>query len=576
MNVKACANNRWKYYRPLLAAALLLSGSFQFVLPVLAAGTAAGRDISNTATATYKDPNNPNNPPIPATSNEVVIKVAEVAGITVTPTATTDVNGGSIQPTDVVNYDFTVTNVGNDPTQIFVPSTPTVTGGTPGPLQYSIDNGTTYLPVPPDGLTPSIPADGSVLVRVPVTISPTANPGDLVNVVLGDTGPNDNTPDTQNQPDLPDGSTPNEVRTVDNPGTTNGDASANPPTNGEREASASNQITVAEPAQVFNGPNDTPQAQGPTDNNDDFTNVSTPIPPGTPQTAPIDPDPTPITNTIQNGSATDTVPLTILPTPPDNLGDLPPGTKVTITTIPTDPATPPESATYIYDPVTGTYTYDPTAPTNAGTGPNDPVITEPIAPGGIVDYTVTVDLPPNTPQVEDFPITTVVFQDVDKDGTPDPNEPQNETIDRVYTGFLKLMKEARILAADGTTVLQDYTTDQALLSPQFKPGNLIEYRVTYMNIAPEVPAGSGSVTLTASEVVIVEDGKTGGNTWALDNDANGVIDTANVPGSAADSRSGVITTDPVGDGADVTKYTDAAPDLPPSQSGTFTIRRKLN
>lgn len=55
-------------YRRLLAATLLISGTLPLAAPVLADGTAAGAQISNTATATYQDPNNPGTT-LNATSN---------------------------------------------------------------------------------------------------------------------------------------------------------------------------------------------------------------------------------------------------------------------------------------------------------------------------------------------------------------------------------------------------------------------------------------------------------------------------------------------------------------------------
>lgn len=72
-----------RLYRTVVATALLANGIFQFIAPVLADGTTAGTTISNTATATYEDPNVPNTP-INSTSNTVTVTVAEVAGITVT------------------------------------------------------------------------------------------------------------------------------------------------------------------------------------------------------------------------------------------------------------------------------------------------------------------------------------------------------------------------------------------------------------------------------------------------------------------------------------------------------------
>ena len=84
--------------RQLLTATLLLGGTFNLVSPVLAQtapttttttytpGTTAGTQIRNQATATYEDPNAAG-VSINATSNTVILTVAEVAGITNTPAA---------------------------------------------------------------------------------------------------------------------------------------------------------------------------------------------------------------------------------------------------------------------------------------------------------------------------------------------------------------------------------------------------------------------------------------------------------------------------------------------------------
>lgn len=96
---KNFVNKKSNIYRSLIAATLVVNGIFQFVAPVLAEGTSAGTSISNTATATYEDPNNPGTT-INTTSNTVVVTVAEVAGITVTGAGTTlqnDVDGDSTQ-----------------------------------------------------------------------------------------------------------------------------------------------------------------------------------------------------------------------------------------------------------------------------------------------------------------------------------------------------------------------------------------------------------------------------------------------------------------------------------------------
>lgn len=56
------------------------------------------------------------------------ITVAEVAGIFITSAGTpVDTNGGTLQPNDTVNFDYTLTNIGNDATRFIIPNTASVT-----------------------------------------------------------------------------------------------------------------------------------------------------------------------------------------------------------------------------------------------------------------------------------------------------------------------------------------------------------------------------------------------------------------------------------------------------------------
>lgn len=155
-------------YRRLLATTLLVGGALSISTATLADGTSAGTTISNTATATYEDLNAPGTT-INATSNTVNVTVAEVAGVTATPLAINDVNGGTVLPNDVLNYDYRISNVGNDPTRFFIPGSATVTGpGTAGTLQYSLDGGATFINIPAGGVTTaSIPAGVRSLCAYP-------------------------------------------------------------------------------------------------------------------------------------------------------------------------------------------------------------------------------------------------------------------------------------------------------------------------------------------------------------------------------------------------------------------------
>ena len=255
-NYSKKTNSKSSFYR-LIAATLTISG-VSSLLPYLAIAqvvppTPANTQILNRASGTYVDPNNPLIP-INATSNTVTVTVAEVAGITNVPAGIIDVNGGSVSLGDVVNFDFLVTNTGNAPSNIVFPAVANITtvGLNAGTLEYQLDlnNNGDFLD-PGEGLqtgsfttTTPIPAGSSVRVRVVGTVTAAAA-GAPVSVRLGDTGANDNSAGTQNQPDSGlepplvgvDGTNANEVRTVN--------VGPDAPVNGEREASAIQATTVA-------------------------------------------------------------------------------------------------------------------------------------------------------------------------------------------------------------------------------------------------------------------------------------------------------------------------------------------
>ncbi len=790
--------------RRLLLATFLVGGVCESILTngtsARAAGTAAGTAISNTASATYNDPNNTGQT-LNATSNTVSVTVAEVAGVTVGGAAVTDTTPGhanNLLPGDVVNYDFTVTNIGNGANAITLPGGATVTGpGTAGALQYSTDGGAHFTALASGGASTSpVAANGTVLVRVPITVAASAATGDVIKVLLGDTGANDNSTGTQNIADptpsaadvhtdsataqnglreasafqngtvgtqpqalavllltrtgftqgaipaadtltyslglnvsssvptgsgashalaaadlvaaplavngastpsvlianaIPAGTTltgtpaapsgwtvvytttatstvagsaawtttaPTDLSTVTRVGfiapgpiargasltgfsytvTTTG-ASATSPTLinniaqlfGQTAGDASNALvydesgdqspsdfnddgsrgsntpttgvaapgtdgtdtagnntgtgpggednvySVAPAGVVLNGPNGQPAATGPSGNNDDFSNLSTPVPAGTAPGTTITPAAVVFTNTLQNPGATPiSGSVLLVPQPPAALTggaatDLPTGSRVTLT----------------YGGTSAVYTYDGTHWTlTSGT----PISIPSLAAGASVNYTASVLLPANTPLSTDtgrgFPVPILAVVDANGNGTLDAGEPTNTTIDRLYTGFLQVTKLARIVAADGTTVIQNYSAGPS--SANIQPGRYIDYQITYINVS-SAPAGSGNVLLNAGSAVIVEDGTAGGNNWALDGDGNGVLDTSNVVGSAVDSGGGVVTffnggppaagTDRTGTTAatDVTKYVDTiSGSLAPGSSRTFTFRRKIN
>ena len=127
----------------------------------------------------------------------------------------------------------------------------------------------------------------------------------------------------------------------------------------------------------------------------------------------------------------------------------------------------------------------------------------------------------------------------------------NETIDRLYTGFVRLTKTA--VVANATA--KGSATDAV-------PGAVITYSIAYVNIAST--GGTNCVTLNANALVITEDGTAGANNWGTY--------TSHVVSSATDSRSGTIT----GNGATTSNaLTDTVASLLAGQSGTFSFQRLI-
>lgn len=408
----------------------------------------------------------------------------------------------------------------------------------------------------------------------------------------------DRIPDTLPPSVVDDGyiNTPTSPETGSDPGNNNtGDTN---PSNSAAvlPGGEANTFTVSAPvaSSVQNGPTGAPDATGPNNNNDDFTNQSSLVPPslvaGT--NATLDPSPVAFTNTVKN-NGTDSGVLSLAPSAPATTTDLPNGTTVTITS-------GSDSVAYTYN--NGTFTI-----ASSTTG-GQPISIPNFDPGKVINYGVEVNLPAGTPLSTDInrgfsiPIVASVDNyttDANGDGIKDGGNDgianaTNTSIDRVYTGYLKLVKESRVLPGTGPAV---QGTDGTFSGTPKKPapGNIIEYRITYINIS-EAQAGTGNVVLNASKVVIAEDGTLstvrgdGKNNWALDNDGNGQIDTSNIVGSATDSGASTITffkgqpaNTPGGDqtgttvGTDVTKYVNSVTGtVAPGQSRSFTFQRKVN
>lgn len=267
---------------------------------------------------------------------------------------------------------------------------------------------------------------------------------------------------------------------------------------------------------VLNGPQGQPGAVNNT-NNDDFTNksVSTGLAGVAPGGVTTAAGTVTFTNTVQNtGNASDTYTLTV-PT-------FPAGSTVKIT-------------------VAGVQT----TVINNGAATGNPVTPLVIAFGGTASYTVDITLPLGKTVLTGY--DTVI-----RATSGNTNTSSNDTIDRVYTGFLQLTKTATVSNATGVGAATDPV-----------PGAVITYSIVYKNIAATPAAGgSGNVTLTASNIVITENGSTGTNNWAAT--------TNQVVGSASDPN-GTLT----GDTAGSTVLSDTIASLSAQQQGTFTFKRQI-
>jgi len=340
---------------------------------------------------------------------------------------------------------------------------------------------------------------------------------------------------------------------------------------------------------VLNGPEGKANATGPDGtNNTDFTNKSSLIPAGTNPGSTIDPAPVTFSNTVQNDTGA-TATVTLAPTVPANKFDLPTGTRVTISR---------NSDSAVYQ-----YSQTAAIPFTLITGTQISIPN--VAANGTVNYGVEVDLPAGTK------LSTDTLPDYTGDtewGYPVPitatiGNATNITIDRVYTGFLQLLKFSQILLGTGPAVIGNqgsYNSTPAYTNPATglvidpdptvadeartpSPGNIIQYEIRYKNISTSQGTGTGNVILNAQNVVITEDGTLstvpgdGKNNWAKDNDGDGIIDTSNMASATTGVPTLSIVTVPAGDVVDVTKYTGTRSGLvAPQESGTFNFQRKLN
>ncbi|HVG34920.1 MAG TPA: hypothetical protein VM911_17755 [Pyrinomonadaceae bacterium] len=288
------------------------------------------------------------------------------------------------------------------------------------------------------------------------------------------------------------------------------------------------QTSLALVGNVLNGPSGQPGASGPGGQNDDYTNKSVSqgiagIAPGSNTNAVG--NVIVFDNTVQNnGNANDTYTLSIFSFPPKGT------TAGVLIRISTDGGT------------------SWTTLVSAGVATGNPNPTLPVAFGSTANYKVEITLPAGLPVLTGYD-TVIRAASGNTPGTT------NDTIDRVYTGFIRLVKSADITNSD----LTKGGPNDAV------PGAVIEYTITYTNVSTTL--GSNNGLLNATSVTITDLG-TGTNNWT----ANATY----VAGSASSQLVTPVPTSPYGNitvtGAPVDKVEVVLPGLAAGASGTFKFR----
>ncbi len=379
-----------------------------------------------------------------------------------------------------------------------------------------------------------------------------------------------------------------------------------------------NVFTINPPGSILNGPQGSADAIGPNGNNTDFVNKSANVPTGIAPTNAIGVTSTvTFVNTVQNPSTNtaqlDNVtlePITaalaasasglassnfVLPST-SNGAPLIEGTTVTIAFPVGITPTSGTGNTATYELLGGAFSLLSSS-TNGVADPAaaiKPVRINSLDIGIAQSYNVTVVLPDTAIVTTAYSVPIVAYVDSNTSNTiagvngfksTNSDAPFNIKIDRVYTGYLELLKQSRVVQGSGPAVVGAGTgtaADQGVFSDTPKtpaPGNILEYLLTYENISTPA-SGSSNVVLNANNIVITEDGAASPNNWATTtfNVPNSATVVLNAAGGAVSSFGAVITffngltplstTDPA-----VNKYIDSIPTLTPGQQGFFRFQR---
>ena len=270
------------------------------------------------------------------------------------------------------------------------------------------------------------------------------------------------------------------------------------------------QTLLSQIGSVLIGPSGAAGAVGPTDNNDDYTNksVNTGIAGIAPGGATDDFGQIIFVNTVQNtGNTADTFTL--------DAPTVPAGFTVEIST---------------------------DGGTNYTTVSGGGSVSLAVAYGASANIHVRITEPAGNTVLTGF--DTVIR--ATSTATPAAN---NRTIDRLYTGFVRLLKSFTVSNATGVGGATDPV-----------PGAVITYSIAYENISTS-NGDASCVKLTAQNLIITEDGLAAPNNW-------GTYTTHT--GTASDSGSGVVVI------VSPTQYTDTIASLGPGASAVFSFQRSIN
>lgn len=477
-----------------LKMSLFAAAAMMFVISLkgVAQQTSAGTEIKNQIIILYTGSNNTGHS---TASNVVTVTVARIAGLRITP----DGGGGtSVVPGQRgVPFTFQVTSTSNFSNQVrFLAngmSIRVVGPATVASAVIDLPGSATDVNIHTNAadVLHSLTQDSSVDILVSLDINVSAIAGNTVQVFLGDAVAGTNFDNVTAD------SSAHEVRTVLTS------------KNGLREARGDVSTTVTAP-EVLIGPNGTPDATGPTNNNDDYTNLSVESTIG-PQSGPVIGDSTSVTgsaitavfiNTVRNTSSANDVFVLTAPVAPV-------GATVEIST-------------------DGGVTHT----TISGGGS----VNLAVAAVSSVNINVRITIPAGSRLLTGH--DTVI-----RAASQSDNAKRNETIDRIYAGFVELQVSAT-------------PTDPG-------PGDEITFDITYTNISST--GGTGSVALPATNLTIMV------NDSILQN-SNWGVTTDHVVGSAIDTRGGTITGDA---SATSNRLTVIILSLPPGASGTFSFKRKV-